>query len=137
LFPLALFADGKKEGLRSFTTNKNGFPSKNPLTGIFIWISLNHRQTERLIPMDHWSVALFGAYQENNLEANKREYDYAIRINADAWVVACGGTETPTKTRTGKTLLYVFNPKHRKHAYLDVGTDLILSDEEARAALAV
>jgi hypothetical protein len=53
------------------------------------------------------------------------------------WVPACGGTETPFRTRTGMTLLYCWNPVTDRHAYLDCGTDIILSDEEAQAALAV
>jgi hypothetical protein len=33
--------------------------------------------------------------------------------------------------------LYCWNPGTGKHAYLDTATDLILSDEEATAALAM
>jgi hypothetical protein len=51
------------------------------------------------------------------------------------WVPACGGTEVPFFTRSGRKLLYCFQPSSGRHAYLDMGTDLILSDEEARAAL--
>ena len=53
------------------------------------------------------------------------------------WVPACGGTETPFKSRSGKTLLYCWQASTGIHAYLDCGTDIILSDEEARAALAL
>lgn len=52
------------------------------------------------------------------------------------WVPACGGTETPFHSRSGRTLLYCWQPSTGRHAYLDCGTDLILSDEEARACLA-
>lgn len=52
------------------------------------------------------------------------------------WIPACGGTETPFRTRTGRTLLYCWQPTSGRHAYLDMGTDLILSDEEASNALA-
>lgn len=51
------------------------------------------------------------------------------------WVPACGGTEVPFTARSGRRLLYCWQPSTGKHAYLDVATDLILSDEEARAAL--
>lgn len=51
------------------------------------------------------------------------------------WHPACGGTEEPFTTRTGKRLLYVWQPSTNRHAYLDLETDLILSDEEARRAL--
>jgi len=52
-----------------------------------------------------------------------------------SWHPACGGTEVPFPTRTGRRLLYVWQPCSGRHAYLDLGTDLILSDEEARLAL--
>lgn len=55
----------------------------------------------------------------------------------DAWVPACGGLEVPFTTRTGKRLLYVYNHAEGRHAYLDLGTDLILTDEEARLAIAI
>lgn len=52
------------------------------------------------------------------------------------WYPANGGTEQPFVTRTGRRLLYVWQPTTGKHAYLDCESDLILSDEEARFALA-
>ena len=52
------------------------------------------------------------------------------------WFPACGGTETVFTTRTGFRLLYCWQPSTGKHAYINVDTDMILSDEEARAALA-
>ncbi len=55
--------------------------------------------------------------------------------NLDAWVPACGGTEEPFKTRSGRTLLYCWNRHTMQHAYLDVETDLILTDEEAWMSL--
>ena len=53
------------------------------------------------------------------------------------WVPACGGTEKPFTSRTGKRMLYCWNTGSGKHAYLDLDNDLIMTDEEARAALAV
>lgn len=53
------------------------------------------------------------------------------------WYPGCGGTEEPFMTRTGRKLLYVFQPSSGKHAYLDLMTDMILSDEEARMALGI
>jgi len=55
----------------------------------------------------------------------------------DVWIPACGGSETPFHTRTGKYLLYCWNPGTGKHAYLDLSNDLILSNEDAFAALGV
>ncbi len=63
------------------------------------------------------------------------EYEMARCGNADAWVPANGGTETPFKSRSGRVLLYCWNPRQGKHAYLDVTTDIILTDEEAAAAM--
>jgi hypothetical protein len=62
-------------------------------------------------------------------------YQKLVAARADAWVPACGGTEVPFKSRSGRTLLYCYNPHLGKHAYLDCGTDIILTDEEAIIAL--
>jgi hypothetical protein len=51
------------------------------------------------------------------------------------WVPACGGTEVPFWTRGGRRLLYCWQPSTGKHAYVDVQTDLILSNEDAQLAL--
>jgi hypothetical protein len=51
------------------------------------------------------------------------------------WIPACGGTEVPFFTRSGRRLLYVWQPSTGKHAYLDCNSDLILSDEEAQLIL--
>lgn len=51
------------------------------------------------------------------------------------WFPACGGTEVPFTTRTGMRLLYVWQPSTGRHAYLNLDTDIILSDDEAQAAL--
>jgi len=55
----------------------------------------------------------------------------------DNWIPACGGTEQPFISRTGRRLLYCWQPSTGRHAYLDLGSDLILSDEEAQYALAL
>lgn len=51
-----------------------------------------------------------------------------------AWVPACGGTETPSKTRTGRTLLYMWNTATGEHAYYDCENDVFLSNDEAADA---
>jgi len=56
-------------------------------------------------------------------------------INRDQWIPACGGTEVPFKARNGKTLWYMWNRVTGEHAYLDVGTDIFLSNEEAMQAM--
>jgi hypothetical protein len=53
------------------------------------------------------------------------------------WIPACGGTEQPFTSRSGRRLLYCWQQSTGRHAYLDCGSDLILSDEEARNALAI
>jgi hypothetical protein len=52
-------------------------------------------------------------------------------------VPASGGTEAPFLARSGATLLYCWQPRSGKHAYLDCGTDLILTDEEASNLMGV
>lgn len=51
------------------------------------------------------------------------------------WVPASGGKEEPFRTRTGRRLQYLWQPSTGKHAYYDVDSDLILSDEDAMHAL--
>jgi len=62
------------------------------------------------------------------------DFNCAVAARRDVWVPACGGTEEPFTCR-GRRLLYCYNPKLDKHAYLDLNTDLILSDEEAAIIL--
>ena len=59
----------------------------------------------------------------------------ASMVDPDRWIPACGGTETAFNTRTGRRLLYCWNPGTGQHAYLDVQTDIILTTEEAQQAL--
>lgn len=51
------------------------------------------------------------------------------------WIPACGGTEVPFVSRSGKKLLYCWNPVTGEHAYLDCGSDIFLTNEEAHAAM--
>jgi hypothetical protein len=67
--------------------------------------------------------------QENKQRAENR-------LN-DNWIPACGGTEEPFVSRSGKRLQYVWQPSTGQHAYLDLDSDTILSDEAAEAALAL
>jgi hypothetical protein len=53
------------------------------------------------------------------------------------WIPACGGDEKPFTTRTGRRLQYCYQPSTGNHAYLDLATDIILTDEEASAALSL
>lgn len=60
---------------------------------------------------------------------------YPDEMDVDNWLPASGGQETPFKSRSGIRMLYCWNPKLKKHAYMNLNTDTIMSDEEARAAL--
>lgn len=51
------------------------------------------------------------------------------------WVPASGGTEVPFTTRGGRRLLYCWQPRSGRHAYLDLDSDVILTDEEAATYL--
>jgi hypothetical protein len=57
----------------------------------------------------------------------EREY----KASQGNWIPACNGTETPFHTRSGRRLLYCWQPSTGKHAYLDCETDLILDDSQA------
>ncbi|UCC72056.1 MAG: hypothetical protein JSV86_17060 [Gemmatimonadota bacterium] len=46
------------------------------------------------------------------------------------WIPACGGTEKPFRTRTRHRVLYVWQPRSGRHAYLDMGTDMIIPDRD-------
>lgn len=61
--------------------------------------------------------------------------DREYKRSQGSWVPACNGTEIPFKTRNRFTLLYCWQSSTGKHAYLNVETDLILSDEEAHMAM--
>lgn len=58
-----------------------------------------------------------------------------LKAEQGNWIPACGGTETPFTTRSGRILLYCWQPSTGRHAYLDTQTDLILTNEEAEFAL--
>ena len=51
------------------------------------------------------------------------------------WIPANNRSETPFLTRSGKKLLYCYQPSTGLHAYLDCDNDLILSNEDARLYL--
>ncbi len=71
---------------------------------------------------------------EETLEHTGRKLRDPINGN---WYPANGDTETPFVSRSGRRLLYCWQPSTGRHAYLDCGTDIILTDEEAGAALAL
>ena len=72
-----------------------------------------------------------------NLKRLVEQENKRVRESADNdnWVPACGGDEKPFISRSGKRLQYVWHPPTGQHAYLDLDTDTILSDEAAQEAL--
>jgi hypothetical protein len=48
------------------------------------------------------------------------------------WRPASGGTEKRTKTRSGRRVQYMHQPSTGAHAYIDLDTDIFLTDEEAQ-----
>jgi hypothetical protein len=68
--------------------------------------------------------------------ANSIKTKQLALTNTMEWLPACGGTEVPFTTRTGRRLLYVWRPGTGDHAYLDLNTDVLLTDAEAQLALA-
>ena len=63
------------------------------------------------------------------MTASQIAYNLAATMKLDSWVPACGGTEE-VFVANRKRFLYCYNPKQHKHAYLDVDSDLIITDEE-------
>ncbi len=52
-----------------------------------------------------------------------------------AWIPGTG--EEPFFTRSGVRLLYCWQPSTGRKAYLDMGSDLFLTDEEARNVIGI
>ena len=71
-----------------------------------------------------------------DIAAGQAIYNWAVAHNADNWVAACGGAEVPFRARSGRVLLYCYNPRLNRHAFLDLAADYLLSDEEAGYELA-
>ena len=57
------------------------------------------------------------------------EYWSACNRNADEWVAANCGTEVPF-VKNGTMYLYVWSPYTGEHGFLDMGTDIVMSDKE-------
>jgi hypothetical protein len=59
----------------------------------------------------------------------------AAKAEQGSWIPGTG--EEPIFTRSRRRLLYCWQPSTGRKAYLDLDTDLLLSDEEVWLALAV
>ena len=53
------------------------------------------------------------------------EYLEAVTAKADRWVPANGGLEEPCTAKSGREVLYVYNPATGQHGYLDLDTDIV------------
>jgi hypothetical protein len=80
-------------------------------------------------------VRLTKREREQVAEAQRLADFYESVKGRDMWVPASGGTEEPFVTRSGLRVLYCWNPKTGDHAYVNVDTDLVLTQEEADEAL--
>jgi len=63
------------------------------------------------------------------------EKDFKIDTEAqendtEPWVIATGGNSVPFVSRNGKKYLLIWNPKLRQNAYLEVESDVIITDDE-------
>lgn len=69
------------------------------------------------------------------MQPNETLVDFLARMDEwkvqGEWIPASNRTETPFTTRGGATLLYCYQPRSGRHAYLDCGSDVILTDAEA------
>ena len=63
----------------------------------------------------------------NEAEARKAEGN---------WQIDCGGAEKPLKAKSGRRLQDMWQPATGNHHYLDLGTDIFLTGEEALRELA-
>jgi hypothetical protein len=86
--------------------------------------------------VEYWEPGSAAEHMRNPSLAEELEERDRQRRQGD-WYPASAGAEEPFTTRTGRRLQYVYQPSTGRHAYYDLGSDLILDDEEARAALAL
>ena len=72
-----------------------------------------------------------------NNTATVAELVEASRVRAEngPWIPGTG--EEPFFTRSGVRLLYCWQPSTGRKAYLDMGSDLILTDQEARNIIGI
>lgn len=47
------------------------------------------------------------------------------------WFPACGGTEKPFRTNTGLLVQYMYQPSTGRHMYINVETDVFLTNNDA------
>lgn len=62
-------------------------------------------------------------------------FDAACERGDDIWLPANGGSETEFVSRSGVRLLYCYNPALRRHAYVRLDSDMVVTDAEAWALM--
>ena len=66
---------------------------------------------------------------------DKEQFESLCRQCVDAYLPACGGTETPFRSRSGIMMLYTYHPESGKHCYVNTQTDMPMTDAEAADAM--
>jgi len=72
---------------------------------------------------------------ETRQEAMERIFSEACKNMTDIWLPGSGGTETAFTSRSGVRMLYCYNPGQNRHAYLNIDTDIIMTQDEASNAI--
>ena len=89
--------------------------------------------------VEHEIAHIVAESREPRIAPGESLVAYSRRLDAwreqGPWVPAAGGTETPFLARSGARLLYCYQPRSGRHAYLNLDTDLILTDDEAQLHL--
>jgi len=79
-------------------------------------------------------------YHVSEMDTQEKQQRFQMYIehgilDRENWYPACGCTEVPFLSRSGLRLLYCWQPSTGKHAYINLDTDIALTDEEALHAL--
>lgn len=65
-----------------------------------------------------------------NVEVEKNAFRRSENVRSDNWVAASGGTEEPTwSTRRGAWFVYVYNFSNGTHAWLNLSTDHVETED--------
>jgi len=87
------------------------------------------------VDLDCEEEVSFSILRHYKPKSESQDFDKACEEKQDVWLPAHRGTEKEFTTRSGKRLLYCFNPALDQHAYLDVNEDRILGDQEVSIIL--
>jgi predicted flavoprotein YhiN len=65
------------------------------------------------------------SYTADQIARNQIEYHTARVSRADRWVIACGGTEQPTRYSDGRWYVYVYNFATGQNGFLGMDDDIV------------